>query len=440
MGIGNGAPPRGRQGVGMWLLLGLLGVAVAAGVGDMFIRPEDEDTLDDPMALESGDSAYDLAGDTGDLMDDTDDGAAADALEVTADEDDLADDGLGDGLDAQVADDQAVAVDPAPGTAATGAGDPGPGAAPAPMIGPAPLGDPGNALQADAPPADAPDPDAPEAGAPVATEDFPGPGEGEWISTDAPPIPPRDSVIDVGDDGATLPGGEGDDTLLGGKGADWLEGLGGDDSIDGAGGADTLIGGLGDDTLTAGDGDDQLLGDSGADILDGGAGADSLTGGSGADILNGGADDDTLEGGADDDKLDGGEGRDLLMAGDGNDVLDGGNDHGEQDFLNAGDGNDTLHLGGNDLASGGGGADDFVLDGWMDGDNPAVISDFETGVDRLMVAWDGQGTEPAIETVYDAAAGGLRVLIDGEAVALLQGVTTLDPSTIALRPATAQAG
>ncbi|MCB1391264.1 MAG: peptidylprolyl isomerase [Rhodobacteraceae bacterium] len=368
----------------MWLLLGLLGIAIAAGMSDSFIRVEADDDNDDPGAMESGDE-----------------GEAADAGSGMIDLSPLVDDAPEDDepLGGHLPGDHLLEDE----------GDDDPITA-------------GTDAPRDAPPAGADLPASP-------------PDEGDSpVSTDEPPQPPENEVIDAGDGGANVVAGDGDDTVLGGDGNDWLEGSRGRDSLDGGGGSDTLDGGEGDDTLTAGDEADWLLGASGDDILDGGSGADTLTGGEGADTLNGGEGADTLEGGAGDDDLDGGEGADLLMGGTGNDRLDGGNDHGERDSLNGGAGDDTLHLGGNDLATGGEGADDFVLDGWMDADNPAVIADFEPGIDSLAIGWDGDGAPPVIETLYDAEAGGLRILIDGEPVAMLQGITALDPGAIALVP------
>lgn len=57
---------------------------------------------------------------------------------------------------------------------------------------------------------------------------------------------------------------------------------------------DTLIGGAGNDTLRGGDGNDLLLGGAGDDLLIGGPGDDTLVGGVGKDTLDGGSGDDTL--------------------------------------------------------------------------------------------------------------------------------------------------
>lgn len=381
----------------MWMLLGLLGVAVAAGVTDMMVRPVDADTGDADGAdsdADAGPGQDDVGGMAGGVADGQGD------LLLSA----LDDPGLDEpGLDDPDVDNSAEA-----------------GATPDLVSDPAP------------------DPDSAGGQPTPGTSDaYSGPGgEGEFVSSDDPPIPPADAYLPLGDDGDTVVGGEGLDTILGGAGDDWLDGQGGEDSLDGGSGADTLLGGGGDDILTGDDGADDLCGEGGDDILDGGSGADSLNGGEGADTLNGGEGADTLEGGLGDDALDGGEGGDLLMGGAGNDSLDGGHDHGERDYLNGGDGDDWLHLGGDDWASGGEGRDTFALDRWLAGGNPAVITDFEPGRDQISISWPGTGDEPAVTTAYDAENGLLRIFVNGEPVALLHGIEALGADDIVLTPET----
>lgn len=376
----------------MWFLLGLLGIAVAAGVSDTFIRGAAEDAADDPDPAAPGDEPGSVATGEGELID-----AAGEEP------------GFAEPPPEGPLPEATVPEDPAPED------DPDDAALPAPAGEVLVLVDPLGTAPVDPLPAA----EASESGV---------------IDSEYPPELPANRYLEGTDGDDNLAVEAGSDTVLGGGGNDWVEGLGGRDWLDGGAGSDTLDGGTGNDTLTGGDDADWLLGASGDDILDGGSGADWLTGGSGADTLNGGEGDDTLEGGFDDDTLDGGEGRDLLMGGDGNDRLDGGNDRGEADTLNGGAGDDTLHLGGNDLAHGGEGADTFQLDGWIDTDNPALVADFEPGIDHLTIGWDGQGPEPEVTTLYDAEAGGLRILVNGDPVALLQGVTALGPTDLALVP------
>lgn len=99
-------------------------------------------------------------------------------------------------------------------------------------------------------------------------------------------------------------------------------------------------------------------------------------------LLSGGAAGDTLIGGAGNDTLDGGDGDDLLIGGDGDDLLIGGRGH---DTLDGGAGNDTLVFGPGDLATGGAGADRFVVAGSPPGTASAaaehpersIITDFD---------------------------------------------------------------
>jgi Ca2+-binding RTX toxin-like protein len=85
-----------------------------------------------------------------------------------------------------------------------------------------------------------------------------------------------------------------------------------------------------------------------------GAGGETLGGGTSLhQVLNGGAGDDVLRGGA---------GGDTLSGGAGNDLLDGrGAPHGQVDLLDGGAGNDRLVLHNTTVATGGTGADTFVV-------------------------------------------------------------------------------
>lgn len=87
-----------------------------------------------------------------------------------------------------------------------------------------------------------------------------------------------------------------------------------------------------------------------------------LNGTDGNDDLRGGDGDDTLHGGAGDDSLSGGAGADHLYGGSGADTLDGGGaPEGKFDFLDGGEGDDQIHLAPTTVATGGDGADTFVL-------------------------------------------------------------------------------
>jgi Ca2+-binding RTX toxin-like protein len=210
--------------------------------------------------------------------------------------------------------------------------------------------------------------------------------------------------------GLYIEGTDFNDTLYGSSNADEIHGRAGADVIFGGGGDDLVFGEAGNDTLYGGQGNDTLDGGVGNDLLAGGAGADRLLGGEGFDTASyassttsvyvnlatnmgvyGDAEGDTYssinkvigsrydDGLVADDSgvvLDGGMGHDLLLGGAGLDVLIGG-------F-----GDDTLEGGlGLDVLTGGDGADHFVLS-W--GDGPDLITDFQPGVDKIILG-DGFG-------------------------------------------------
>lgn len=259
-----------------------------------------------------------------------------------------------------------------------------------------------------------------------------------FISSDAPPQPPASYYIDAGDGGDPAAGGDGDDVIEGGAGDDWLDGQGGSDQLVGGEGNDTLIGGTGDDTLLGGDGDDDLSSGAGQGVLIGGAGNDAMTGGAQDDSLFGGSGNDSLQGGWGDDVLSAGRGQDVLMGGDGQDTLYGftpgedGMDVDGADYLNGGAGDDMIVLGSGDIANGGDGSDLFVLGDWVDPDNPPQITDFNPASDTLTIAYDAGASLPEITTAYDSELGGMRVLVDGEVVAVVTGLDELDPDQITL--------
>jgi Ca2+-binding RTX toxin-like protein len=104
------------------------------------------------------------------------------------------------------------------------------------------------------------------------------------------------------------------------------------------------------------------------DTINGNTGNDVLSGFAGNDTVNGGAGNDTLNGGAGNDTLNGNDGDDRLNGNDGDDRLQGGK--------------------GNDQATGGAGADDFVF---FVGDGKFTITDFQPGVDDLLLGGLGAG-------------------------------------------------
>jgi Ca2+-binding RTX toxin-like protein len=274
-----------------------------------------------------------------------------------------------------------------------------------------------------------------------------------------------------------IEGDLGKDELLGGAGYDTLSGGGWNDILSGGGGFDDLDGGSGNDQLSGGDGKDLLEGGSGNDILNGDAWVDGLFGGDGNDVLNGGNGGDLLVGGAGDDSLFGGSGDDLLLGSAGHDFLDGGdgddvligsmlfsreltsedytslrsdtlpiNEDGDSifpewgltgtdvassenldDTLIGGDGNDLLFLGQNDVATGGAGFDDFVIGDWIGRGNAALVTDFDTSEDVIVVMLADDNVDAEI-TITDAdleSGNGRLILIDGITAAIIVG--TFDP-------------
>jgi Ca2+-binding RTX toxin-like protein len=195
---------------------------------------------------------------------------------------------------------------------------------------------------------------------------------------------------------------------------DILNGSAGGDEIHGRAGSDVIYGFDGDDSLFGEADNDQLFGGNGNDLLDGGAGNDTLIGGAGADALNGGSGFDTASyvssstavyvnlannwgvyGDAQGDtfngieKVIGSSFGDALVAGNNGGALDGG--AGDDflwggaglDVLIGGAGSDTLEGGlGLDVLTGGSGADVFKFNF---GDGPDLVTDFQSGVDKIML-------------------------------------------------------
>jgi Ca2+-binding RTX toxin-like protein len=226
--------------------------------------------------------------------------------------------------------------------------------------------------------------------------------------------------------------GGGDDDLTGSSAADYADlGTGDDQAAMGAGhdivfagaGDDTAQGGNGNDRLRGEEGDDNIFGDLGDDSLSGDAGNDQLLGGSGADILSGGLGDDLISGFSTQGGAAAGMG-----APDGADQLFGG----------AGD--DRLILGRGDSATGGAGADRFEMDArWRERDAAFVIADYRAGEDSLVlqhpITLDPNTSLPVAPTLtVQTTPDGLssRILLNGEVVAIVEGVPDLDLAAIAL--------
>lgn len=202
----------------------------------------------------------------------------------------------------------------------------------------------------------------------------------------------------------TYNGKRGDDILRGSKRDDFMNGKEGNDTLYGGSGNDTMYGWYGNDVLYGEAGNDRLYGDWGDDILDGGAGNDSLDGGDGADTLIGGDGDDTLGGFAGDDTLDGGAGHDELVGGSGLDRLTGGADDDWFIFLHQAD-----SVGAGD-----------------------VITDFQPGVDQLVVGyygnvWDANASADGLQKWEYVGSDPIAALANGNGQAT---ITYVDGFTV----------
>ena len=287
------------------------------------------------------------------------------------------------------------------------------------------------------------DPDDPEAGMPLSHDGaVPREDDVTLAGGSANDVLTGDGGNDLirGDAGNDLLGGRaGADVMDGGAGVDWLRGGEGADTMAGAAGADDLQGEAGDDRLNGGEGADQISGDGGRDRLAAGAGNDGLVGGDGADVLRGGTGDDALQGGLDDDRVMGGDGSDNVDGNDGNDLLWGdraGQDDDAVDFLNGGSGDDELHAGTGDYASGGAGADRFVLEDIAAGDAVAQITDFDRREDALVLLYDpAHHADPEVSIVTEDGSPDAVVLLDGIPVAHVLGGAGLKPVDVTLQAA-----
>lgn len=206
----------------------------------------------------------------------------------------------------------------------------------------------------------------------------------DWLSFDATTgtftgVPPLDSSGDIlvtvtASDGELSVSDEfiltvsSDDTGNGGGGG----GIGTlpplESQVDGTEGADTI-----DATYVDGEGD--LIGNT-ADTIYGFGGDDTINSGNGADIIYGGDGNDTINGGRGSNAIDGGAGDDTIYVIDSS-VVDGG---AGDDHLSS-----NLNKGGDHTFTGGAGADTFEFN--YAGTKAAIetITDFEIGVDTLIV-------------------------------------------------------
>jgi len=245
--------------------------------------------------------------------------------------------------------------------------------------------------------------------------------------------------LTIADGGPTL-------TVVGTTGADSITGGAGNDTINGGGGADTLRGGAGNDTFVFYN--DNL---TGADTVDGGAGYDVLRLLEGATLADADfANVSNIEGISlgtgsysitfgDEAKAAFTDGNLRVNAGQATDSTVDASALGRVGYRFAytgGDGVDRVTLGGNiATVTGGDGADEFVLA--RDAFYKGVITDFEDGVDRLVVS--GSDLPPGLDTPeeWDALIASVAtdtadgLLLNGKALGLnatltLAGMTKAD--------------
>lgn len=278
----------------------------------------------------------------------------------------------------------------------------------------------------------------------------PEPGDDEALPEEGEPDLPRDmpdpdslgtdSLGTEGSAAGAAPEAEGDciDARQGESG-EIIMGTPGDDEIRGGDGDDDIRGGLGDDTIRAGAGDDWVQGDGaygagGDDVIHGEAGNDLLCGQGGNDLIHGGEGDDTLLGGEGNDTLFGGPGNDWLSGHDGDDVLvstegsddlDGGrgddvligHDGPETVWMNGGEGDDTLMPGAHDFATGGPGADAFILRPVAAGF--PTISDFDAAEDEIRLHLPEEIAHDAQLDLRQDEDGTWLLEVNGQAVSRL---------------------
>ncbi len=264
----------------------------------------------------------------------------------------------------------------------------------------------------------------------------------------------NDALYDSADYARTDRLGDGDDSAT--ADADNLAWFmeGGDDSLTGSSAKDFADLGSGDDTAAMAAGNDIVRAGAGNDSVSGGNGNDLAYGGDGADNLFGDLGDDSLSGDAGDDWLAGGSGVDFLAGGDGNDVISGFSTLGGAtasmtaadgaDQLSGGAGDDRLIMGRGDAATGGAGADRFEMDArWNDGTGTFTIKDYTAGSDSILLSYaptfdpnTSLAVPPAVTVQASADGQSSIILLNGTAIATVEGVTDLTAADILLQPDT----
>ena len=175
------------------------------------------------------------------------------------------------------------------------------------------------------------------------------------------------------------------DRLSGTNDADSIQGLGGNDTLTGLAGDDTLDGGAGDDSMVGGSGDDTYYVDSTGDraVELANQGTDTVMTSLASYTLGSNVENLTYTGPATfkgtgntlNNNIVGSLGSDILTGLAGNDTITGG---AGSDQILGGQGNDVL--------TGGAGADYFVFDTTPGAINIDIITDFETGLDKIRLS------------------------------------------------------
>jgi len=204
-----------------------------------------------------------------------------------------------------------------------------------------------------------------------------------------------------------------------------------------------------DDVATGTDVVDFLFLNGGDDVASGGAGDDAVFLGAGQDATVVLADDGSFEttGMEGDDLIRGGEGRDVLVDTLGSNtiygdvgydrinVVDDATSDETPDTVFGGFGNDAIFSDGGDVVTGGGGDDRFQLIADAS-DAPVIITDYEEGDTFLLRDPDRNLiVQERITFAIDEDGENTNMQVDGETVAILQGVTETPVDALANFPA-----
>ena len=127
----------------------------------------------------------------------------------------------------------------------------------------------------------------------------------------------------------------------------------------------------------------------------------------------------------------GGIGHDSLFGGAGDDIVYG-DDDADTDYLNGGQGNDQLHMGENDIASGGSGSDVFYH---TTQSGTAEITDFDPNVDRIVLS--AQYTELPDIQIIKHKQGCYGVILNDTACLTVHSSAPLSADMIELRTTSA---